>query len=250
MVSASVAVVLDLPQRSKHLQHFGYAQVATLLSLVESAERIAGSLNRQSTRRSFLATWYVRSLYERRTMVHSLIQSTVGWSSLHLHIPQLSFFVTCILRVGSFSNLVRVVRGSLFIFVQPNIRRTFPGDDPQKRTNNDDNDDDGDEQYVASYGHQGKQLRVGGKHLGSMRAQYEQQPEEDSEEDESEGEGQPVVQSAGRGGGKQLRPSAGGGKYLRPPYVTFVAAVCLLTRISNRVSYKGYSNSRFPIHFL
>lgn len=63
---------------------------------------------------------------------------------------------------------------------------------------------------MAYRGH-GKQLRMGGKHLGSMA----RQEEEEESESESEEEDVPQYTAAHRGGGKQLRPS--GGKYLRPP---------------------------------
>lgn len=94
-------------------------------------------------------------------------------------------------------------RRSLFR-AQPNIRRTFPGDDKGRKKD----DDDEDDQPVVAY--RGKQLRVGGKHLGSMRPQSEEE-DEDSDEESNEEEAHNYAR-----GGKQLRPSAGGGKYLRP----------------------------------
>ena len=88
----------------------------------------------------------------------------------------------------------------------------------------DDDDDDDDEeaegtQQAPVMAYHGKQLRVGGKHLGSMQREADDDDEEEEEDDddddeESANEGANYTVSASRGGGKQLRPA--GGKYMRP----------------------------------
>jgi hypothetical protein len=93
--------------------------------------------------------------------------------------------------------------------LQPNIRRTFPGDDP---------DDDDEQPYNPPYQQQhpqGKQLaraNVGGKQLGGKQLGNNHHQDSDEEESDDDEDQQPH----GRGG-KQLRPA--GGKYLRPEYV-------------------------------
>lgn len=119
--------------------------------------------------------------------------------------------------------------GSYPYSVQPNIRRSFPGNGSNATHAKDDEtnvDASSSTLYPTPQQQHGKQFRVtGGKGFRPDDAEDDDDDDDDEEEDEEEnnsessgdddGDENPATSVPFRSGGKQLR--APGGKYLRPP---------------------------------